>query len=331
MKESFRHMNESIFDDEEHRILREKCKKEKDSVSLEYLLDQESRRENIREAFDRIKADVETHKLLLDAFEEPVGFILYLTDYTYTRERTYIDREEPPYISLEWLLSEMKIPFTRDRPTLYGTKFGLYLRTDKNAKKAGLFLGQMHKHSGETSVDIFLPDPENKSQHPENKDPMKVNAEDYAIKMLAAKAILEMHSMPINFDRKRKWFHGEPHLDKHEGREKPNYPGDISNPISEEEFERRPHERRELISRVQGEDLIIFYKCAVRKALWCQKELDWLYKSGKLPFPYDHFPLGFKFLSIDDVDFRLAKRDHYPMKYIPTKISGFRPTVFPER
>ncbi len=98
-----------------------------------------ARRQNMENAFARIKSDHQTHDFILDLFDEAEGFVLYMGSGVYLGQRT--SAQEPPFLS-----SEINTP-EHSRLFLFATR-------DRNNR---LFLGYMNDCIP-SIIDEYIPD-----------------------------------------------------------------------------------------------------------------------------------------------------------------------------
>ena len=269
-------MTKPIFDNEELRALVPQASSPR---LLEDKLEGSKRGEGFLEAFKRIKEDYQTHDTLLKAFCEAEGFVLKFDYGSYLSDRQPSD-EEPPYLSRDF-----NLPQHLD-----------LLLVAQRSRENYVVLGNMpmsskvrNGDSVETVISVAVPD-QNVQKILYNVGAEELlEPENFALALLFGKATVDI-SCPEDYtpDKSRDW-----------GFSPKGY-----------------HSRATFRTRMEGEDVVSFYREAVKDAAVWQQKLN----------QYDGHNWGtgsFGNLVANSQNVQLFNRNHWHNKKIPTKIYGF--------
>jgi len=275
---------DSIFNQQERNALI------KSGAGLQRIEDKvdTARKRGLKEAFERIKGDHETHDSLANLFGDAEGFVLkfhhgaYLGDFERGSWGQVRDTsgEEPPYLSF------------KNNTTQYNNLLLLAQRNRDNHVFFGDWYDiRVHGEGVQSVVRIYVPD---------------INVQKI-LHRIGANLLTE----PENFALAWLSSRGEVGLSIRDGQDLPqgrqwerNYGHDYDS------------SRREFKAKLGGEDLIEFYKESVRGAAeWTQNLERFSGHAWGTP--------SFGNLVANSQNAKFLNRNRYPIKNIPTKIYGF--------
>ncbi len=245
---------------------------------LENILENNARGRGFLEAFKRIKKDYKTHDTLLDIFGEAEGFVLEFGFCSYMSEKQESEMEAP-YLSPDFNLpSYSKLLLIAQR-----SRDNCIVFSDINEQ-------MRNGDSKETLISVYVPDQNVQKIQNQVGTGNLLEAENFALALLFDKATVDLtYQRRQKPEQNRDWSYST----------KYTMPGETA-----------------YTSKMEGEDVIRFYKEAVKNAAVWQQRLN-EYNGGDSGTP------SFRNLVVNSQNVHLFNRNHSQTKNISTKVYGF--------